>query len=232
MESLFSGADAGGPIRHLDFGGRWPAAPSEYQDIFRPGKTPQVLLISGLPGLDAPVSPFAGDLLDQLARADFPVVALVDRPLGGPGTELALSAAWRIGTPEASFQCSAQCSAPSNLPPLRLAAIRGADRVLALMLTGGVITAEAALAAGLLQRLAEPAGAAALARELAAQLTTLSASSIRLASEAVRRGANLPLVAALALETSLFVEAIQSSDAREGVRAFFAKRPPRFAPRQ
>lgn len=212
-------------LDHLDLGRRWPVTPGKYQTLFLHGGRPRVLLVTGIPGPDTSPTPVVADLIDRLAQAAFPVIAIVDGPLDGAGAQLALTAHWRIGTPAVVFRCS-----PGSIfRPPRLAFHTGADRLLALMLTGGAITAEEALAWGLLQHLAERGAAHQFALGLATRLATLSASSIRLVSEALRDGAGLPLAAALALETRLFVEALHSPDAREGVRAFFEKRPPRFA---
>ena len=51
---------------------------------------------------------------------------------------------------------------------------------------------------------------------------------MRLAKEAVRRGGNLDLFTACALETDLFAQAFASQDRKEGMTAFLEKRPARF----
>ncbi len=51
---------------------------------------------------------------------------------------------------------------------------------------------------------------------------------MRLGKEAVRRGGNLDLFTACALETDLFAQAFGTEDRKEGMSAFLEKRPARF----
>ncbi len=228
-------------VLHLTPGG--PAESLSAGELARRLADPavRVLIISGIAGEAVPPST-AGEvslalpgLPDIIEESGCPVIAVIDRPLDGFGTELALAAHWRIGTPAAGFRRSVASFSTSGFHSgprsTRLARLLPPDRVLEMVLCGGELAAPAALDAGLLQHLAaSPLAAFALARSLAARLAALSPVAIRLGGAALRQGLHLPLAAALALETLLFVQAIQSPDAREGIQAFFEKRSPSFNP--
>jgi enoyl-CoA hydratase/carnithine racemase len=66
------------------------------------------------------------------------------------------------------------------------------------------------------------------AAQLAEQIGAGSPTATRLVIGAVEQGASRSLAAGLAVETSLFARSIVSADAREGIEAFFDKRPPSF----
>ncbi|TAK76065.1 MAG: crotonase, partial [Dehalococcoidia bacterium] len=71
--------------------------------------------------------------------------------------------------------------------------------------------------------------AAALA--LAGRIAERGPIATRMAKEAISRGAEMTLEQALRYETDLTVLLQSTADRAEGVRAFAAKRPPRFTGR-
>lgn len=184
--------------------------------------------------------------ISRLEDQGRPTIAVIDGHAAGPACELALACHWRIGTRRASFQESAaQESAAAGsrasigIQPAdgrsgqrwasRLTGIIGQTLTLELILTGRSLSSEEALSAGILQRQVESRDAALqLASRLADRLAAGAPLSIEWANEAVRRGARLSLEAGLAIETDLFTRSVATPDAREGVRAFLEKRPPRF----
>jgi enoyl-CoA hydratase/carnithine racemase len=97
-----------------------------------------------------------------------------------------------------------------------------------MMLTGKWVTAEEALAIGLVNRVVAPGNVLDEALALAQQIEKLSSSAIKACLKAVTVGVELPFEEGLALERRLFSELFASADAREGTRAFLEKRQPRF----
>jgi enoyl-CoA hydratase/carnithine racemase len=179
--------------------------------------------------------------ISRLEDQGRPTIAVIDGHAAGPACELALACHWRIGTRRASFQESAapESRASIGIHPSaghsglrwasRLTGIIGPTLTLELILTGRTLSSEEASSVGILQRQVESRDTALqLASQLAARLAAGAPLSIEWANEAVRRGAQLPLEAGLAVETGLFTRSVATPDAREGVRAFLEKRPPRF----
>lgn len=179
--------------------------------------------------------------ISRLEDQGRPTIAVIDGHAAGPACELALACHWRIGTRRASFQESAAAGSHASIGiqpadgrsgqrwASRLTGIIGQTLTLELILTGRSLSSEEALSVGILQRQVESRDAALqLASRLADRLAAGAPLSIEWANEAVRRGARLSLEAGLAIETGLFTRSVATPDAREGVRAFLEKRPPRF----
>lgn len=161
--------------------------------------------------------------LAALRSCGRPLIAVIDGPLVGEAAELALLAPWRIGTRRATFTFQFQAA------PSPLGVIIGRDRQLELRLTGRTVDAVAAAALGLLQVVVETEDAALRrAAQLAEQIGAGSPTATRLVIGAVEQGASRSLTDGLAVETRLFARSVVSADAREGIDAFFDKRPPNF----
>ena len=63
------------------------------------------------------------------------------------------------------------------------------------------------------------------------RVASLSGTAVALARQAIRRGAEGPLEAALrSIETIYRNRLLKTRDAREGLEAFLQKRPPRWRP--
>jgi enoyl-CoA hydratase len=165
-------------------------------------------------------------LLDTLR---VPSIALINGYALGGGLELALActlrlagAKARLGLPEIKLGLT-----PGYGGTVRLPRLVGPARALDMILSGRMVGAEEAMQLGLVNRLAEgdliEAGKA-----YARELTQYSLKALGLAREAVMRGLDLPLAAALTLEADINTLAFQTADAAEGMTAFLEKRKPVF----
>jgi len=167
---------------------------------------------------------------DQLERFPVPVIAAINGIAAGGGTELALGCHLRIASSQARF----------SLPELKLGIIPGyggtqrlmrvvgEGRALEMMLTGASISAEAALRAGLVNRVVEPGELMPEAEKLAGEIARMAPLAIRTCLQAVIGGRELDLEAGLALERELFSSLFVTEDVREGTSAFLEKRAPVF----
>ncbi len=160
-----------------------------------------------------------------------PVIAALNGHALGAGLELAMACDMRVASNAAKFgQPEINLGIiPGGGGTQRLPRLVGAGRAARLVLTGELIDAATAERWGLVDELAEPGAVLARATELATAMATKSPVALRLAKEALRAAAELPLGAALAREIDLFTLAFQSDDAKEGIRAFQEKRAPDFS---
>jgi enoyl-CoA hydratase len=190
--------------------------------------------IGELAGLAAPAAEryaTAGhELMWRLEHLGKPVIAAINGFALGGGLELALActirwaaAGVKLGLPEVGLGLIPGFGGTQRLPRLI-----GRGRALEMILGGGPITAEQALALGLVTRVLPADELLPGAQELAARLAARPAVAVRLALQAVVEGAGLTPDAAMRLEAALFGVTSGSADAAEGCRAFLDKREPDF----
>ncbi len=203
---------------------------SKLDGFFAAGADIKFMVSAGRTAFEA----YGADLravLDRIAALDRPSIAAIEgRALGG-GLELALACTMRIGS----------ASARLGLPETKLGLIPGAGgtqrlprlvgrgRALDMMLTAREVPAAEALAIGLLDRVTEPGGALKQALELAGQFGVMSRPALTAVLNCVDNAAELPLAEGMAREAARVTDLFDSPDAREGLAAFVAKRPARFA---
>jgi enoyl-CoA hydratase len=167
------------------------------------------------------------DLIEQLGK---PVIAAVNGVALGGGCELAMACTLRLAADTARF---GQPEINLGLIPgfggsQRLARLVGKTKAMEMILTGKPMTAQEALAAGLVNRVVPAADLMKEARTLAAELSTKAPMALRYAMEAIHRGLELPFADGCQLEAALFGMVAATEDMREGTRAFLEKRKPEF----
>jgi len=156
-----------------------------------------------------------------------PVIALINGFALGGGCELALACHLRIASDKARL---GQPEVKLGLLPgyggsQRLPRLVGPSAALKLLLTGEIIGATEALRIGLVDEVVPAENLLTRGRELAQIIAAQAPLAVSACLEAVRRGADLPLDQALALEANLFGQLCASADKAEGTRAFLEKRP-------
>ncbi|MGH8992863.1 MAG: enoyl-CoA hydratase/isomerase family protein [Acidimicrobiia bacterium] len=189
------------------------------------------------PGGEDEFRPAFEPLLDAVVDYPAPVIAAVNGPALGGGTQLVVACDLRVAGPDAAFGIPAAqlgvMLAPENIQ--RLAHLVGQAHARDILLTGRRIGGEEALRMGLVQR-QEPdalAGALALAEEISA-LAPLSVAGHKAALNALARhtgwsrGEDDALLAEI---DRLVARAFASEDLKEGLAAFAEKRRPGFAGR-
>ena len=196
----------------------------------------RVLVLTGLGassdgtrGEDSARASGAGvDLPARLLQSRRPVVAVVDGVCRSDVLALALAADIRIAGPHSVFGLPDVMggTAPGWDAIGLLVRVVGPARATPVVLAGEELTAEGALAAGLVHEVAPDPRARAM--EVANGLAERGPLALEYAKEAIWRGARLPLGDALRLEAD-FNHLLQASgDRAEGLAAFFDKRDPRF----
>jgi enoyl-CoA hydratase len=169
-------------------------------------------------------------VFNRIEALPAPVVAGVHGLALAGGLELLLvadlvvmDATARLGDQHANFGLVAGGGGSQRLPR-----VIGARRAKELMLLGGWLDAEQALAWGLVNRVVPAGGVSAAVEELARALAQKSGAASRTAKRLVDQGLDMRLADGLELELRLAGEHMRSPDAAEGLAAFAEKRPPTF----
>lgn len=167
-----------------------------------------------------------------LRLVDFPrpTIAMVDGYAVGAGSNLALCCDLIVASDRAKFGelfCKIGLAADGGGTWL-LSRVVGLARAKELIFTGDVIDAQEALRIGLVNRVAPAGDLVQVTRALAEKIAAGPPLALRLDKHMLNRAAATDLAGALDLEAYSQGLAIASEDHREGLAAFFEKRPPRF----
>ncbi len=169
----------------------------------------------------------------SLELLPIPTIAVVNGYALGGGTELAMSCDWIVASERAVF---GQPEVNLGVTPgfggtQRLTRLVGRAMAMELITTGRQVKADEALRIGLANRVVAADQLTETALESARLIVSRSPVAVRLAKEAVQRGQDLELDAALVLESEVFGLCFATEDQKEGMAAFLEKRAPRFTGR-
>jgi enoyl-CoA hydratase len=162
-----------------------------------------------------------------------PVIAAVNGLCLGGGFEIMLSTDLRIAGESASFGLpeTGVGVVPAGGTLTRLTRQIPYAWAMQLLMTGDRIGAATALRYGLLNAVVPDDRLLDEARDLAERLLTRSGTALEVVKRSVLRLADLPQDAAFDAEARYGQQAFASDDAREGLAAFAARRPPAFPSR-
>ena len=170
---------------------------------------------------------------DRIQALWTPLVAAVSGFCLGGGCELAMtcdlivaSESARFGQPETGLGII-----PGAGGTQRLTRAVGKAVAMDVILSGRLLTAREALAAGLVARVVAKEAWLEEARRVAREIAAKGPVGIRLAKEAVDRAFEAPLRVGVENERRLLALALASEDSREGLNAFLEKRKPEFGGR-
>lgn len=166
----------------------------------------------------------------KLESCDKPTLAAINGWALGGGAELALALDIRLAADNARL----------GLPEITLGLFPGAGgtqrlirqvplcRAKELMFTGEPVSAQEALALGLINRVVPRDQLMAETLALAAKIAAKSPLILKLLKRALLHGGDMPLAAALPYEQAMIGLVFDAHDAHEGCSAFLEKRPARF----
>lgn len=173
-----------------------------------------------------------GRILEHMARMRTPVIAQVHGHALAGGCGLAAGADIVVAADDATFGLP---EIKVGLLPLVVMApiLRavGRKRGLLMILTGEPVSAREAYEMGLVSRLVPRGDLGGAVDALARTLAGYSPTALGLAKEAAGMVPDMEYGAALRYLRELITLVALSDDAREGIAAFFEKRPPRFTGR-
>jgi enoyl-CoA hydratase len=169
-------------------------------------------------------------LLQKIEDLPFPIIAAVNGFALGGGLELALACDFMVASNKARW----------GLPEVTLGLIPGyggsqrltrtIGRALAkrVALSGEMFSAQQGYEWGLFAELHEPANLMTAALKIADTLASRAPLSLSWVKEAIHYGGDHSLADGLKHEADLFARTFETSDQKEGIVAFIAKRPPSF----
>jgi enoyl-CoA hydratase len=167
---------------------------------------------------------------DQIRKTKKPLIAAVSGFALGGGCELAMtcdmiiaSETARFGQPEIKIGVM-----PGAGGTQRLTKAIGKAKAMELVLTGRFISAEEALAYGLVNKVVPVEMYLLEAMQLASEIAAMSPIAAQLAKEAVNRSFETHLDEGLTFERKNFYLTFASADQKEGMQAFIEKRAPQY----
>jgi len=175
------------------------------------------------PALEAPAGPAPAETVAMLRK---PTVAWIAGDCFDQGLELALACDIRLADPGATFAIRhvRGGALPWDGGTQRLVRAVGRAQALSMLLTGDMLSAQQAEAAGLVQRVCSRDEAEKLADRIA-EAGPIAAAYAKEATSAAR---DLALEQGLRLEADLSILLHPTHDRAEGLRSFTEKRAPRF----
>jgi len=180
--------------------------------------------------LDAPLKALH-EVIVLIREAPVPFIAAVNGVCAGAGTNFALACDLVLAADDASFNeafvrigLSPDCGGTFFLP--RAVGEKLASEIL---MTGMTVSAQRAAEIGMINRVVPSADLMSEARTLASKLAVGPTAAIARVKRMVNATFSNSLAAQLQLEADCQVESGASPDFKEGVAAFFEKRPPNFS---
>lgn len=184
----------------------------------------------GMPRLLKELTTYLHAAISSFARMSAPVVAAVHGSAAGAGFSLACASDLLMCAESAKFTLAYTRVGltPDGSSTYYLPRLIGTRRALELMLTNRVLSSQEALAWGLVNRVVADDQLAQESEGLARQLATGPTLAFGRVKQLLLSSANESLETQMEHEARAIADAARSSDAQEGIEAFFAKRRPKF----
>ncbi len=168
-------------------------------------------------------------VMTRLVRLPKPVVAAVEGVATAAGCQLVASCDLAIAGADARFATpGVNIGLFCSTPMVALSRNVAPKHAMEMLLTGEPVDAETAARIGLVNRVVPAGGASAAALELAAQIASKSAMTLRVGKEAFYRQREMGLDDAYAYASDVMARNMMARDAAEGIDAFIQKREPKW----
>lgn len=171
-----------------------------------------------------------GSVCDSIEKIDVPVIAAINGVSFGGGLELALACDLRIAANHVKLGLTETSLAiiPGAGGTQRLPRLIGIGQAKLLIYTAKIISADDALAIGLIERSVAASFLQDEAISIARKITNNGPIAVKQAKKAINQGVNLPLDKAIQLEHESYLKVIPTKDRKEGLLAFQEKRKPDY----
>ena len=169
-------------------------------------------------------------IIERIRNIEKPIIAAVNGVAAGAGANIALACDITIAKKSASFiQAFSKIGLiPDSGGTFFLPRIIGAQKALALMMTGDKISAEEAEKMNMIYQAVEDEVFESVVIAFAEKLATMPTRGLGLTKRAVNQSFSNSLSEQLSVEEELQTEAGKTDDFNEGVNAFMEKRKPVF----
>lgn len=168
--------------------------------------------------------------VSRFNRMDAPVVGAVNGMAAGAGFSLASSCDILVAAKSAVFLSAYTASAltPDGSSTYFIPRLVGLRRAMELMLTNRRLSAAEALEWGMVTQVVPDADLLTTATELAGRLASGPTKAFGATKRMLHESLSSSLETQMELEARTIADITRTSDAREGIDAFLAKRPPSF----
>jgi enoyl-CoA hydratase len=156
---------------------------------------------------------------DALERLPMPVVAVVEGPAVGSGVEIAAAADFIVATPAASFRTPEALWGTVGATQ-RLPRVLGKRLAKDMMFTGRTLSADDALAAGLVSRIVAPDALEDAVAAIAATIAKAPPAALALAKRCIDEGLERDPRGALATELMAIEESLAAAEWRRAMAGF------------
>jgi len=210
---------------------------SEYERYFSVGAdlTQLGTIDRSSPGAADQIATFmrrSNEHYNTIERCPKPVIAAINGHAQGGGSELALCCDFRVMVEDGRSRIGQTESALGIIPGAggtqRLPRLIGKAKAIRYLIESTRLSAHEAAAVGWVDAAVAPIDFQPTVEALAARLAKAATFAIAMIKDAVHRGYDLPLDAALEIEARNFARAALSTDAAIGIMSFLSKQEPEF----
>jgi len=182
------------------------------------------------PGLERILKEHYNPIIRSIVALEKPVIALVNGVAAGAGANIALACDIVIAHEQASFiQAFSKIGLiPDSGGTYFLPRLIGSQKALALMMTGGKVSAREAEQMNMIFKAVPADSYETFTADFVAQIASMPTKALALTKKAVQWSWFQSLDEQLDTELNLQVEAGNTADFKEGVQAFLEKRKPIF----
>ena len=169
------------------------------------------------------------ELMMSITRLPQPVIAKVHATATAAGCQLVATCDLAIAADTALFATpGVNIGLFCSTPMVAVSRNVGRKRIMEMLLTGDMIDAPTAEAAGLINRAVPPLKLDEAVATLCAKISSKSALTLKIGKEAFYRQLDMPLKDAYGYASDVMVTNMLARDAGEGIDAFLEKRPPEW----
>lgn len=182
------------------------------------------------PGFKKILEEHYNPIISRIRNIEKPIIAAVNGVAAGAGANIALACDIVVASENASFiQAFSKIGLiPDSAGTFFLPRLIGFQKASALMMLGDKIEAEEAAKLGMIYKVYFAEEFNAKVKELATTMATMPTKSLGMTKRLLNKSYANDLNTQLEFESKLQIEAAQSEDYEEGVKAFIEKRKPIF----